>query len=124
MRSFLAAILLCAAAAGKLVGGKGHDLLPSGSGLAVVLVAEGDAFLVELEKAAVRDRDPVGVAREVSEHRLGSSERRLGINDPALLPDGREVPQECAPFGKLGHGAKEGELAGVVQRAQPGQEAA
>src|SRR5215218_9383227 len=49
-------------AADELVGGKGHDLLPVGSVTAVILVAEGDAGLVEGEQAPVRNGDPVGVA--------------------------------------------------------------
>lgn len=48
--------------ADELVGGEGHDLLPSGTGLAVILVAEGDPGLVEPEEPAVRYGDPVGVA--------------------------------------------------------------
>src|SRR3546814_7302395 len=99
----------------ELVGPKGHDLLPSGTGLAVVLVAEGDPGFVEPEEAAVRYRNAVGVAREVSEHGLGPGERGLGINDPALFADRREVPQECASFGEMREAAKEGELAGIVQ---------
>src|SRR3546814_7733770 len=51
-------------------------------------------------------------------------ERRLGIDDPALLADRREVPQESAPFGEMREAAKESELAVIVQRAQPGQEQA
>lgn len=73
----------------ELVGGEGHDLLPSGAGLAVILVAEGDPGLVEPEEPAVRYGDAVGIAREVSEHGLGASERWLGVNDPALLADER-----------------------------------
>src|SRR3546814_5115210 len=46
----------------------------------------------------------------------------LGIDHPALLPDGREVPQECAPLGELGHAAEEGELPLVMEGAQPGEE--
>ena len=34
-------------AADELVGGERHDLLPVGAGAAIVLVAEGDAGLVE-----------------------------------------------------------------------------
>jgi len=41
-------------AAAELVGGEGHDLLPSGARLAVILVAEGDPGFVEAEVAAVR----------------------------------------------------------------------
>jgi len=46
-------------AADKVAGGEGHDLLPVGAVATVVLVAEGDAGLVEAEKAAVRDRHAV-----------------------------------------------------------------
>src|SRR3546814_12323555 len=82
-----------------LVSRERHDLLPSGAGLAVVLVPEGDALLIEAEEAAVRYRDPVGVARQIGEHGLGPGERRLGIDHPALLADRREVPQKRTPFG-------------------------
>ena len=40
-------------AADKLVGGERHDLLAVGAGAAVVLIAEGDAGLVEAEEPAV-----------------------------------------------------------------------
>jgi len=75
-------------AADELAGGEGHDLLPCGAGLAVILVAESDPGLVEPEETAVRDRDPVGVAGEIGKDRFGTRERRLGIDHPALLPDG------------------------------------
>jgi hypothetical protein len=39
----------------------------------------------------------------------------------SLLPERREMAQEAASLGKLGLGAKEDELAGVVQFHQPGQ---
>ena len=74
--------------ADELVGGERHELLPVGSVATVVLVAEGDAGLVEGDQAAVRDGDPVGLARQVGEHRLGTCEGRLGVDGPALLPDG------------------------------------
>ncbi len=48
--------------ADELVGGERHDLLAVRAVAAVVLVAEGDAVLVECDQAAVRDRHPVGVA--------------------------------------------------------------
>src|SRR3546814_20969764 len=93
-------------AADKVVGAGGHDMMASGVGLAVILVAEGDPGLVEPEETAVRYGDPVGVARGVSEHHLGPGARRLGIDDPALLADRREVPQESAPFGEMREAAK------------------
>src|SRR3546814_7911925 len=93
-------------AAEELVSRERHDLLPSGAGLAVVLVPEGDALLIEAEEAAVRYRAPVGVARQVGEHGLGPGDRRLGIDHPAPLADRREVPQKRTPFGELGPAAE------------------
>jgi hypothetical protein len=69
-------------AADKLVGGERHDLLPSGAGLAVVLVAEGDPGLVEAKEAAARYGDAVGVAREVVER--GEVARIESINSFVL----------------------------------------
>src|SRR5688572_12858152 len=45
----------------ELVCSERHDLLPVGASAAIVLVAEGDAALVETDEAAVRDGDPVRV---------------------------------------------------------------
>jgi hypothetical protein len=39
----------------------------------IILVTEGDAVLVEGDQAAVGDGDAVGVARQISESRCGSS---------------------------------------------------
>jgi len=64
-------------AADELVRRERHDALPLGTIAAVVLVAEGDAGLVERNQTPVRDGDPVGIAREIGEHGLGAGERRL-----------------------------------------------
>src|SRR5690606_9665737 len=66
-------------AADELVGRKRHHLLSVRAVAAVVVVAEGDAALVEDDQPAVRDRDPVGVARQVGQHRCRAGEWRLGI---------------------------------------------
>lgn len=47
-------------AADELVDCERHHLLMVGAVAAIVLVAEGDVVLVEVNEAAVRDRDPVG----------------------------------------------------------------
>jgi len=52
-------------AADELVGGERNDLLPVRTAAAIILRAEGDAALVEGDQATVRDRDPVGVTREI-----------------------------------------------------------
>nr|CAM78245.1 hypothetical protein MGR_P0016 [Magnetospirillum gryphiswaldense MSR-1] len=104
--------------ADELAGRNCHDALPVSPLASVVLVAEGDAVLVEVDEAAIRDSDAVGVARQIGEHGLGAAEGRLGIDDPAFLSDRREMPQECSPLGQMGDSAKEGELAGIVKRDQ------
>ena len=48
-------------AAHELVGVERHDLTALGAATAIILVAEGDAGLVEADQATVRDRDPVCV---------------------------------------------------------------
>ncbi len=98
-------------AADELVGGDRHRLLPVGAGATIILVAERDAALVEAEEAAVRDRDPVGVAGQIGEHRLRPGEGRLGVDDPALLPDRCEVTQERTPVGEVREAAVEREPA-------------
>src|SRR3546814_5252782 len=49
----------------------------------------------------------VGVSRQIGEDRFGACERRLGVDHPALLPDGSEVPQECTAVSELCHAAEE-----------------
>jgi hypothetical protein len=51
---------------------------------AIILVAEGDAGLVERDQPPVRDRDAVGAAGQIGEHGLGASEGRLGIDHPCV----------------------------------------
>lgn len=82
------------------VGGECHDPLPLGAVAAIILVAKGDAFLVERDQPPVRDRDPVGLARQIGEDRLWSREGWLGIDHPALLPHGRQEARERPPFGE------------------------
>jgi len=48
--------------ADKLVGAECHDALAFGTIAAIILVAEGDAAIIERDQPPVRYRDPVGVA--------------------------------------------------------------
>ena len=50
----------------------------------VVLPFEGHARLVERNEPGVRDRDAVGVAREIGEDGLRSGEGSLGVDDPCV----------------------------------------
>jgi len=111
-------------AADELVRRERHDALPVGTITAVVLVAEGDAALIKCDQMPVRDGDPVGVARQIGKHGLGASEWRLGIDNPSLVSDRREVAQEQAPIGEIDQMAEEGQLPGLVELDQPGDEQA
>src|ERR1035437_7601455 len=81
-------------AADELVGGERHDLLPLTTFGAVVLPLEGDAVAVERDEAAVGDGNAVGVARQISQHRLGSTERSLCIDDPLGFACRRQICRE------------------------------
>ena len=45
---------------------------------------------VEREQPPIRDRDAMGIAGQVGEHRRGSGERALGIHDPFARTQRRE----------------------------------
>ena len=70
-------------------------------------VPEGDLLAVECDDPAVRDGDPVGVAREVPEHLLGPVEGPLGVDHPVPAAGGGEGGVELAGIGKMGDGAVE-----------------
>ena len=70
-----------------------HMIVPGGG-----IVPDGDRWISSRPAFLM----PVRVARQVGEHRLGPCERRLGVDDPALLPDRREVAQESTPVGEAG----------------------
>ena len=78
----------------ELVGRQRHRAVPRLPVVAVILVAEGDAALVESDEAAVGDGDAVGVAGEIGEHRFGPGEGRLGVDEPVLPAQRREMGGE------------------------------
>jgi len=66
----------------ELVGAERHGALAVGTIAAIVLVAKGDAGLVERDQPAVRDGDAVGIARQIGEDRFRPGEGRLGVDNP------------------------------------------
>src|SRR4029077_15092394 len=62
----------------------------------VVLPLEGDAFLVACDQAAISAGNAVGVAREIAQHLLRSSEGVLAVDDPVCLPQRRQIGGECS----------------------------
>ena len=60
------------------------------------------------------------VARQVGEHGLRPGERRLGVDDPTLLADGRQVALERPPITETELFAEELKPAGFMQLDQTG----
>src|SRR5262249_58545469 len=56
--------------------------------------AEGDSTFVESDEAGVGDGDAMCVAGEIGERRLGPGEGWLGIDEPVLPSQRREMPGE------------------------------
>ena len=69
-------------AADELVACERHQLGPLTAFGPIVLPFEGDAVAIESDQPMVGDGNAVGIARQISEHRLGPAERSLCIDDP------------------------------------------
>ena len=96
-------------AADELLGGEAHRLEPVW--LAVILPAEADGAVHDVQDAVVGDRDAVGVAAEVVEHTGGAVEGRLGVDDPFGPAQGPQVAVEGGRLGERGKGAVEAQAA-------------
>jgi len=70
-------------AAGELLEREGEGSSPPAP---VVLEAEGDSRVVDVDQAVVRDRDAVGVTGEILQDVLGAVEGWLGVDDPFGAP--------------------------------------
>ena len=104
----------------ELVGREGHRTKPRPSVAAVVLVAKGDATLVESEQAAVRDGDAVGVAGEIGEHRLGPGAGWwLGVEEPSLPPERGKMCGKGLPATQAFELAEERQPAAAWASASP-----
>ena len=98
-------------AAHELVGTQGHRFVTRPTVSSVVLPPEGDPALITGDKPTVGDRDPMGIARQIGEHRFGSSEGALGIDHPLALAQRREPVGEGLRVRQTGVLAEELELA-------------
>ena len=105
--------------ADELAGVQCQGPVAGGAVLSIVLDAEGDGTAVEGGDPTRRDRDPMGVARQIGEDGLRPGERRLGVDDPALLADGGKMPDEGIGVGEMGQRAMESKLAARWRAAIP-----
>src|SRR5687767_8476704 len=101
-------------AAHELVGTERHGLAARSARGPVILPAEGDAVLVQGNQALVRDRHPVRVTGEVSEHRSRSCKWAFGIDHPFALSQRREPVGEGRCVSQMSVLAKELQPAGAM----------
>src|SRR5215470_16611276 len=71
---------------------QGHLL--AGLAVGVVLVAEANHAVAAVEEPFVRDRDPVGVAAEIVQDLLRTSQWGFSVDDPGL---GAELGEKALP---------------------------
>ena len=69
---------------------------------AVVLPAEGDVRVRDLDQPGVGDRDPMRIAAEIGQHLFGASERWLGVDHPVEALEFAQATREGLRFGKIG----------------------
>ena len=109
-------------AADELEGPERHALVSITALDAVVLPLEGDAVLVEGNQATVGDGNTVGVARQIGQHGLRSTEWPFGVDDPFDLAQQSQMGGECSAGRERGVIAEEAEAAGMVRRHELLQE--
>jgi hypothetical protein len=102
-------------AANELGCGQPHDLLAVAGFDAVILPTEGDGLGIGADQAVVRDRHPMGIAAQVSQHGLGAAKGRFGVNHPFGFAERGEPLREGIRLRQPSEIAEEGQLTGPVQ---------
>ncbi len=106
----------------ELRGGKSHRALLATVG--IVLPAEGDTLLVEVQQAMIGDGHAMGVAAQVAQHLHGPTEGGLGIDDPVVAVHPSEEFGELPGIGESGGWAGAAELVATVKTLKTSQELA
>src|ERR1700752_2103062 len=76
----------------ELVAREGHGLLPAA--IAIILPAELNLPIIDIEQSVVGDGDAVSVACDIPENVFGSGKGRFGVDDPFSAAGGGKVAQE------------------------------
>ena len=69
-------------ATNELADFEAHDFALAATPFAVGLPAEGHVGLIKGQQAAIRDRNPMGVAREIRQDLFGTRKGLFGIHEP------------------------------------------
>ena len=95
-------------AAQELLGTERHPSLLISVG--IILPAESNLVMLERHEAMVGDGYAMGIAGEIAEHMVGTTEGRLGVDDPVLTEQGaQEGAEGLFVFQRL-ENSSEGEL--------------
>ena len=74
-----------------------HSLLAV---MSVVLPAEGDVAVADVDKPMVGDRDPMRVSSQIMQDMFGTAEGRLGVDHPVFPKQSTEKGVELFLFGQ------------------------
>jgi hypothetical protein len=105
-------------AAHELADFDAHDFMLAPGAFSIVLPADADMGLVDIEQTTVGDRDPMGVAGQVSQDLLRTGEDLLGIDDPLGCAQRRDHAGELLCSLEVCEIAKELEFACLECRHQ------
>ena len=111
-------------AAHELVGYQRHRFVAGTTVGSVVLPVKSHAAIITRDEPAVRDRHPMGVARQIGERRFGSGEWALGVDHSLALAKRREPIGEDVGVGQIDVLAEELELPAPMGVPQLFEEAA
>ena len=84
----------------------------------VIFDAKGYVIGIGSDQAAVGNRDPMGIARQISEHRLWSREGFFCIDDPVDFAERLQESIKGVTINKFSKIAKEVQLSGCMQLGQ------
>ena len=87
-------------AANELGGVEGHQ--PNAVSVAIVLPAEGDLAILELNQSVIGDGHPMGLATKVIENLRRTAERVFGVDDPIVLTGNLEKLAESLRVSEFG----------------------
>ena len=74
----------------ELIGSERHGLVSVAFLRPVVLPLKSDALFVHRDQPAVGDRNPMGIAGEISQYRVWSGKGTFGVDNPPDLAQGLE----------------------------------
>ena len=105
-------------ATNELADFQAHDLALVTTPFAVRLPAKRHVARIERKQAAVGDRNPMGIAREISQDLFGTHKGLVGIDEPFASAQRQQRVRKCSGLVEGSEIAKELQFAGGERRRQ------